>query len=68
MHAYMLLCICLNVMLWLFILDCFERLDCPECDACNCNDCLNENINQGKCHFIVPIFFPMQYYIFSIDA
>jgi hypothetical protein len=55
-------------MLWLFILDYFECLDCPECDGCDCNDCLNENFNQGKCHFIVPIFFLCMYFIFSIDA
>jgi hypothetical protein len=68
MHAYMLLCIFLDIMLWLFILDCFERLDCPECDTCDYNECLNENFNQGKCHFIVPIFFLCMYFIFRIDA
>jgi hypothetical protein len=55
MHAYMLLCICLDVMLWLFILDYFERLDCPEYDACDCNDCLNENFNQVSPCFLVPL-------------
>jgi hypothetical protein len=68
MHAYMLLCICLDVMLWLFILDCFERLDYPKCDACDCNTCLNENFKKGKYHFIVPIFFLCMYFIFSIDV
>ena len=34
---------------WLFIAIMFlNRVDCPECDACCCEECSYDNTNQGK--------------------
>jgi hypothetical protein len=34
---------------WLFIAIMFlNRVDCPECDACYCEECSYDNTNQGK--------------------
>ena len=57
-HACIIVLCCLFLYLLIVIL--FDTIDCPECDACFCNECVNENSEQGKCHFhIDPNIFPM---------
>jgi hypothetical protein len=63
---------CHACMLHCFVLYCcvlienyFAMIDCPDCEPCDRNECVNVNNDQGKCHVINLLLFLMHVFVFS---
>jgi hypothetical protein len=57
MHAYCIVMFVLLCIDWKL----FVTIDCPDCEPCG----FSGNNNQGKCHIINLLLFPMHVFIFS---
>jgi hypothetical protein len=58
---------CENYVLYCCVLigNCFATIDCPDCEPCDCEECFSGNNNQGKCHIINLLLFPMHVFVLS---